>query len=80
MVNMTLAIPDGLHEKMKQFSDIKWSEVARQALWNQARKLEIMDKILSKSKCLSSRTTIRKDIEIRISFLELLVKKGKANW
>jgi len=49
MTNMTLAIPEDLHLIMKKHSDIKWSEVARKALWSKARKIEIMDKILSKS-------------------------------
>lgn len=50
MVNMTLAIPEDLHEILKRHQDVKWSEVARQAIWEKARKLEIMDKILAKSK------------------------------
>lgn len=49
MTNMTLAIPEELHAVMKKHEEIKWSEVARRALWLQARKLEIMDKMLSKS-------------------------------
>ena len=47
---MTLAVPEDLNEIMKRHVEIKWSEVARQALWRQARKLELMDKILSNSK------------------------------
>lgn len=50
MVNMTLAIPEGLHKTMKEHREIKWSEVARQALWQQASKLEIMDKLMRRSK------------------------------
>ena len=50
MTNMTLAVPEDLHEIMKKYDTIKWSEIARQALWNQARKLELMDKLLAKSK------------------------------
>ena len=50
MTNMTLSVPEDLHQIMESHKEIKWSEVARQAMWNQARKLEIMDKILSKSK------------------------------
>ena len=49
MTNMTLAVPEDLHKIMKGHSEIKWSEVARQALWNKARKLELMDKILADS-------------------------------
>ena len=47
---MTLAIPEDLNNVMKKHKDIKWSEVARQAIWEKARKLELMDKMLSKSK------------------------------
>ena len=50
MTNMTLAIPEELHEIMRRHKEIKWSEIARQALWLQAKKLELMNKILVKSK------------------------------
>ena len=50
MVNMTLAIPEELHNKMKHFDDIKWSEVARKAIEERIHDLELMDKIASKSK------------------------------
>lgn len=50
MTNMTLAIPEDLHEIIKKHKEIKWSEVARQALWDQARKVELMDKLLAKSR------------------------------
>ncbi len=49
MTNMTLAIPEELHKIMKKHKEIKWSEVARQAMWAQARKLELMSNLLSKS-------------------------------
>lgn len=49
MTNMTLAVPEDLHRIMQKHNDIKWSEVARQAIWNKARKLDLMDKILAKS-------------------------------
>ena len=47
---MTLAIPEDLHQLMKKHDEIKWSEIARKAIWEHAQKLEVMDKILSKSK------------------------------
>ena len=50
MTNMTLAIPEDLHVIIKRHSEIKWSEVARRALWEQARKLELMEELLSDSK------------------------------
>ncbi|MBL7055815.1 hypothetical protein ISS07_02800 [Candidatus Woesearchaeota archaeon] len=48
MTNMTLAVPRELHSIMKKHKEIKWSEVAREALWNQAKKIELLDKILAK--------------------------------
>jgi len=50
LVNVTLAVPEELYRIMKRHPEIKWSEVARQAMWEYARKLELLDKIVSKSK------------------------------
>ena len=46
---MTLAIPKDLHQIMRKHAEIKWSEVARQALWTQAKKMEMIDTFLAKS-------------------------------
>jgi hypothetical protein len=53
MVNMTLAIPEELSVMMKKHTEIKWSEVARQAMWAHAKKLELMDRLASKSRLTS---------------------------
>lgn len=50
MANITLSIPDELHLKMKQMSDIRWSEIARRAIIERVNDLEVMGKIASKSK------------------------------
>jgi hypothetical protein len=50
MVNITLSIPEELHRIIKKHPEIKWSEVARQAMWDYARKLELLDEITSRSK------------------------------
>ncbi len=50
MTNMTLSIPEELHKKMKQMSEIKWSEVARRAIEERINDLEVMNKIAFKSK------------------------------
>ena len=50
MANITLSVPDNIHKKMKYFSEVKWSEVARKAI---IEKLEIMvlaEKLAQKSK------------------------------
>jgi hypothetical protein len=49
MTNMTLSIPEDLIKIMRKHTHIKWSEVARRAMWEEARKLELMDKILTNS-------------------------------
>lgn len=50
MTNMTLAIEDDLHDRMKQHSEIRWSEVVRKSIWQKVELLDAMDKIASKSK------------------------------
>ena len=50
MTNITLAIPETLHKKMKQHSEIRWSEVVRKSLAQKVEILEVMDKIAKKSK------------------------------
>lgn len=50
MTNVTLSIPDDLHSRMKQHSDIRWSEVARKAIEQRVEDLELMDKLTAKSK------------------------------
>ncbi|MDD9953169.1 MAG: hypothetical protein OXR66_02430 [Candidatus Woesearchaeota archaeon] len=40
MPNMTLAVPAELHEEMKQFTEIKWSDVARQAFSQKVQQLK----------------------------------------
>jgi hypothetical protein len=49
MANMTLSIPAELHKVVKAHSEIKWSEIARRAMWEQARKLVLMDQLVAGS-------------------------------
>jgi hypothetical protein len=49
MPNMTLSIPEELHRKMKRHTELKWSDIARQAFERKVNEVELMDKILSKS-------------------------------
>ena len=50
MPNITLSIPEELHDVVKKHSEIKWSEIARRAMWLQANKLKLMDTLVRKSK------------------------------
>lgn len=50
MGNITLSIPEEVHKQMKRFSDIRWSEVARQAIVSKIEMLMLADKLAKKSK------------------------------
>lgn len=50
MANITLALPESVHNIVKQHKEIRWSEIARAAISSHAAKLEMMDKIAAKSK------------------------------
>ncbi len=69
MVNVTLAVPKELHRIMKKHPEIRWSEVARQAMWEYARRLELLDRIASKS-TLSEKGALK---------IGNVLKKGIAN-
>ncbi len=49
MVNMTLSIPETLHKEMTVHSEIKWSDVARQAFEKKVQELHWIDRLLEKS-------------------------------
>lgn len=74
MTNMTLAIPEDLHKIMKKHKEIKWTEVARQAMWERAKKLELMDTLLSKSEL-----TEKDAIEIGRKIKHEIAKKHRQN-
>ncbi len=50
MPNITLSISEDLHKVVKEHNEIKWSEIARRAISEQATKLKLMDKLVEKSK------------------------------
>ena len=49
MANMTLAIPEKLHKEMMVHSELKWSDVARQAFEKKINELHWIDKVLNRS-------------------------------
>jgi len=50
MGNITLSIPNDIHEDMKHFSEVKWSEVARRAIVEKLEALRLAETIAKKSK------------------------------
>ncbi len=49
MTNMTFSIPDEIYKKMKNYPEIKWSQIARSALIKYIENIELADAITSKS-------------------------------
>ena len=50
MPNLTLSIPEKLHERMKKHSEIRWSEVVRKSISEKIEDLEVMEKLAKRSK------------------------------
>jgi len=49
MANMTLSVPEDLHKKMRLHTELKWSDVARQAFEKKLKEIELAERLLSKS-------------------------------
>ena len=49
MANITLSISEELFREMKMHKELKWSEIARQAIKRKLEELHSIDKLLSKS-------------------------------
>lgn len=49
MPNLTLSVPDDLYQEMKRHPEIRWSEVARQALRRKLEDLKRLDALLKDS-------------------------------
>ncbi len=49
MPNITLSIPSDIHVIMKQHSEIRWSEIARRAISDYAKKLALLDSLTQES-------------------------------
>jgi len=50
MANMTLSIPDNIHKEMKDFTEVRWSEVARKAIVDKLETLKLAENLAKKSK------------------------------
>jgi len=64
VVNVTFAVPEELHEVMRRHPEIKWSEIARKAMWEYAQKLELMERITSESR-LSEKDVLELDKKVK---------------
>lgn len=46
---MTLAVPEDLQAVIRRHPEVSWSEVARRAMWEYARKVELLDQLTAGS-------------------------------
>jgi len=49
MPNITLSVPDDIYFVIKQHGEIKWSEIARRAISDYAKKLSLLDALTNES-------------------------------
>lgn len=49
MPNMTLALPEDVYKIIKNHNEIRWSEIARRAISDYAKKLALLDALTAKS-------------------------------
>lgn len=57
MGNITLSVPEDIHNEMKHFSEVRWSEIARRAIIEKIQSLRLAEELAKKSKL------TKKDIE-----------------
>ena len=50
MGNITLSMPDEIQKEMKEFSEVKWSEIARRAIIERLTLLKRAEELAKKSK------------------------------
>jgi len=49
MPNMTLSLPEEVYKIVKAHNEVRWSEIARRAIEEYARKIELMNAITQES-------------------------------
>jgi hypothetical protein len=75
MANITVSVPDGMKQEMEEFKVINWSEVARQAIAERLRRLELLRKL--DSELAGSRLTEEEALELGRKMKEGMWKRYK---
>jgi len=74
MVNITLNIDEDVYRRMKEHSEYRWSEVARQAIEKKLDEAELIDDLNSVEQAKEERATGK-----TISFKQAVKKLGLEN-
>jgi len=78
MPNMTLSLPEDVYRIVKVHKEIRWSEVARRAIEDYAKKLEVMDALTEKSG-LTDGDVMALDATVKAGMAEQYGKKAANN-
>ena len=68
MVNITISVPEELYDRMKRYSEVKWSEVVRKALADYVGRLEIVEGGVAPSEKLAA---MLKDANLDVSCVDV---------
>jgi len=77
MPNMTLSLPDEVYRIVKTHKEIRWSEVARRAIEEYAKKLAVLDTMTQKSE-LSEEDVMNLDTSVKAGIAEHYKKNAAA--
>jgi predicted CopG family antitoxin len=77
MPNMTLSLPDEVYRIVKTHKEIRWSEVARRAIEEYAKKLAVLDTMTQKSE-LSEEDVMNLDTFVKAGIAEHYKKNAAA--
>jgi len=72
---MTLSIPEELMRRIRKFSEIKWSEVARKAMEQRVSDLEVLERLTSKSK-ITEKDAIDLGRKLKMAAAEKFIKNA----
>ena len=75
MPNITLSLPDDIYSIMKEHGEIKWSEVARRAISEYAKKLALLDAL---TKIANSLKKILWNWTRRLKKVSIIITKGRT--
>ena len=75
MPNITLSVPDDLYIIIKKHNQIRWSEIARRALWDYAKKMEMLDQLTADSE-LTEKDVMKLDKVIKKALAKHYSEKG----
>lgn len=75
MSNITLAVPEELHKKMKKYPEFKWSEIARKAIEEKINDQEFLEDLKHISVAEKSHSE-KKTISFKKALKELGLKES----